>query len=368
MRVVKFLILGAAVAAGVGAIALVQGEIKRARMAAPAPEATPAAPKIEKTQVLVAAKLLKRGHILRDDDLEWRDWPKEMVAETFITRRAGAEGGFVGAVVKTSLAKGEPVLPTKIVKLNHPGALAAMLRPGLRGYSIKMQQETGVGGFIAPGNYVDIILTRKHDLDVRQADGSKSVKSIILTDTLLRTVRVLAVDDQLDDEGDAHFDMKRTVTLEVTPVQAELLALAERAGRVSLALRSIAELVDENGKAKVDPMPVLAVDLATFTGAALGGITTSDRGAPKPTVSEARRPAPPPAPIIKVAPTPAPAPPRAPSAVTILRYTTLSETKVDAPADPAADNRSVGPSVKRGPRDPQARRRAGEAPAPAPSH
>lgn len=309
----KFAVLGVAIAAGAGAVYLVQSELDRARVSAtmvrpepapqPAPEATP------RVQVLVATGRFQRGHILRERDLQWREWPEDVVAEAFITQpeAPNAVADLVGAVVRTSLSAGEPIVEDKVIDVDHPGALAALLRPGMRGFAIEISPETGAGGLIVPGNYVDIVLTRSDDIEYIDASGERQVRSVLFTDTLIRTARVVAVDIVLsDDDGVAEPDGK-TLTLEITAEQVELLSLAEQAGRLTVAVRSIADLVDDKGERIPDPFPTLAVDLETFAGASLA--FSSDANATKTAAGES---------------------PEDGLEVTILRFNSLSRATVPA--------------------------------------
>ncbi len=284
MRALKFVILGVAVAAGAGAVYLVQDELDRARVSASMvrpeaePDKAPEPPVVPKVFVLVATGQFERGHILRPQDFEWREWPEETIAEAFILQRRAPEAiaELSGAVVRSSITRGEPIVAQKVINLDHPGALAALLRPGMRGFAIRMGPETGAGGLILPGNYVDVILTRREKVEVVGPNGRPRSRNILFTNTLIRTARVVAVDTILDDEGRSAIEMRRTITLELTPDQVELLSLAEEAGRLTVAVRSIGDLVDENGERIADPFPTLAVDLEAFAGASLGMAAVED--------------------------------------------------------------------------------------------
>jgi hypothetical protein len=139
-----------------------------------------------------------------------------------------------------------------------------MLRDGMRAFAISIAQETGAGGFVLPSDYVDVILTRDMEMYVCSPDGEYETKRFLKADTLVTTVRVLAVDTQFDAGEEANSAMERTATLEVSADQAVLLSLAEQAGRLTLALRGINELVDDNGKprAQLWPTTVSKLDLA----------------------------------------------------------------------------------------------------------
>lgn len=260
MRGLKFLILGLAIAAGVGAIALVRSELSKARNASdPAPRVVEVV-EPDKTQVLVAATDLGRGRAIGADDVVWREWPSDLLSESFITRDADPEAiqKMRGFLVKANLVEGEPVLQGKLINIKRPGVVSAMVRPGMRAVAIEISPEQGAGGFVLPGDFVDVILTRDVQVEVRSVNGSYRDRTMLITNTLLRSVKVLAIDFTFDAGDEASLSTKRTATLEVTPDMAELLALAERAGRVTLALRGLAELVADDGTLVDEPTPEMA--------------------------------------------------------------------------------------------------------------
>ena len=274
MRGLKYIILGAAVVAGFGAVALVQSELQRARDAAGAAglQNANATSDSQKTMVLVATRDMGRGHPMKPEDLKWQEWPSELVSETYINSEARPQAQAQAAdfIVKTAIVAGEPITESKLIKVNHPGVMSAMVRKGMRAVAIQVSLETGVGGFILPGDFVDVILTRDEDVETRRGDGSYREKEILVTNTLLRTVRVMAIDTIFEnEEGQTTTATKRTATLEVSPEMAELLALAEKAGRITLALRSLAELVGPDGKVVDEPEPSMVVDVASFAGGSL---------------------------------------------------------------------------------------------------
>ena len=268
MRGLKFIILGVAVVAGVGAVALVQSELQRAQS-----NVRTDVVETKKTQILVAARDLGRGHPMKAADVKWQEWPSDLVAEHYISSAARPDalktaGDFM---VKHNLVAGEPITDAKLIKINHPGVMSAMVRKGMRAVAIQVSLETGVGGFILPGDYVDVILTRDEKVETRRSDGRYRDREILVTNTLLRTVKVMAVDTVFEAAGEATTTTKRTATLEVTPEMAELLALAEKAGRITLALRSLADLVGPNGDVVADPEPSMVFDVAAFAAASLPG-------------------------------------------------------------------------------------------------
>ena len=197
------------------------------------------------TLVLVADEDLPAGTLITPGALSWQRWPEAGIAEGFVVSAEEDEElkqQFIGAAVRRGIITGTPINTNMVVKRDEPGFLAGALDPGKRGIAVSVTNVTGAAGFILPGDRVDVILTHdiRKDLPPRQDEvplvGGIAVRYV--SDTLLHDVRVLAVDQKVNDfEGEA--EVVETVTLEVTPKQAEKLALGETMGDLSLALRSL---------------------------------------------------------------------------------------------------------------------------------
>jgi pilus assembly protein CpaB len=140
----------------------------------------------------------------------------------------------VGAVARVSIAKGEPITTGKLVKPGEQGFMAAMLTPGYRAVAIPISAQTAAAGFILPNDKVDIIVTRS----MPPAPGAQGEQ--IRSDVVLQDVRVLAIDQKFRTETAAPAPaIGGVATLELSPRDAETLAMAEKMGSVSLALRGI---------------------------------------------------------------------------------------------------------------------------------
>ena len=122
----------------------------------------------------------------------------------------------------------------KIVKAGEGGVLAAILPAGMRAISTKINEESAVGGFILPADRVDVLVTRK----VRGRDGRQEQT---VSDTLFKNVRVLAIGQEIETKDGKMVATGKTATLELSPNQAETLALAQAMGDISLTLRSLQE-------------------------------------------------------------------------------------------------------------------------------
>lgn len=238
MQIARIAILGIAILAGGLAAMLASGPSDPP----PAP-AQVVVPKNE-TEVLVAAGDIGMGNVVRGEDLVWRAWPKEGAAG-FITRseQPGAAQEFIGGIARQPMAAGEPVRAQKIIKANGSGFMSAILAPGMRALATEISAETGAGGFILPGDRVDVILTRRNASNTSGRDEFTS-------NTLLTNVRVLAIDQTIGEKDGQRVVVGRTATLELQPSQTETLALARQMGTLSLALRSLA---DSNPQGETTP-------------------------------------------------------------------------------------------------------------------
>ena len=194
------------------------------------------------TQVLVARADIGLGQITNESLFRWQTWPSD-ASQGFITDKGGRDAmrQLSGAIARAPIMAGEPITANKLVKAGQGGVLAAILPPGMRAISTKIKEETAVGRLILPNDHVDVILIRR----LRSKSGGED----FVSDTLFRNVRVLAIGQQIETkEGKKSAEgTANTATLELTPRQSEMLALANSLGEISLSLRSIADL-DASGK------------------------------------------------------------------------------------------------------------------------
>ncbi len=176
--------------------------------------------------VMTAATEIRRGDIIQPYMLTSQSWPASAVpAGSFseAARLLPADGGEPRRALR-ALVAGEVILEGKISGFGEKVTIAQSLSPNSRAMAIKVDAVTAVGGFVTPGDFVDVLLTRG------DADS-------LMTDTILRNIRVVAV-DQSDDEFTNEPDVAATVTVEVSAEDGQVIALAQRAGTLSLALRT----------------------------------------------------------------------------------------------------------------------------------
>lgn len=221
--------------------------------AAPAPKPT--------VNVLTAKRDLQVGDRLDASNVGWRDWPADGLSANFVTDGAAAvtaptdlkgkaltmadgaasaaktavgagDGGRIaawyGAVVREALSAGEPVTEKKVVRAGNSGVLAVTLQPGMRAMSVPLSAENAAGGFILPGDHVDVVQVQKHDGNVQAS-------------TVMRNVRVLAIDQNTRADGKSATQIGSQATVELSPAQAEDMVLARAQGDLTLVLRSYAD-------------------------------------------------------------------------------------------------------------------------------
>jgi pilus assembly protein CpaB len=259
MGPVRIIILVVALTAAVGAALVVRGIAKGQA----APVAAGPAPVVERpmTEVLVAKRDLPPGTILTEEDVAWQAWPKESLNEAFITQAGApkAEGesvvvkkvaeaaevakdqltgpnapvaDLVGAVVREEILAQEPMTKRKLVRAGSAGIMAITLESGMRAMAVPLSPESAAGGFILPGDHVDVVQSREGG---SEAGGAKRFASA----TILRNVKVLAIDQAIGSKDQAV--VGATATLELTPRQSEILVLAKTEGQLTLVLRSYAD-------------------------------------------------------------------------------------------------------------------------------
>ena len=242
MKTAQIAVLGIALVAGGGAAYL----MSQPATPPPAPVVA-AAPTVETVKVLVAAGDINVGTALSPNDLKWQEWPAATAGGgTYITE-AATPGGiqeWTGAVVRIPFVAGEPIRAQKLIKAGGSGFLSAILPAGMRAVTINITVDTAAGGFILPNDRVDVIMARR-DTETTKQTGNESWSS----ETILRDVRILAIDQQIQDKDGEKTIKGATATIELNPKQAETIAVAKAMGVLSLSLRSLADAAPKAGEA-----------------------------------------------------------------------------------------------------------------------
>ena len=225
-----------------------------------APVAVAAVAPLQKpmAQVLTAKRDLPVGTRITLADLAWQPWPVDALNANFVTNGAApavqvqgaqraaqsaaqathdimsAQGpmqAFDGAIVKEAMVQGEPVIARKIVRGGQSGYMAVVLQPGMRAMAVPINAESAAGGFILPGDRVDVLQSRAGP------DGKG-----FITETLMRNLRVLAIDQKTEPGKDAKAMVGSVAVLEVPAADTLIIARGKAQGEMHLALRSYADL------------------------------------------------------------------------------------------------------------------------------
>ncbi len=234
MRQGQIIALGVAGFVGLGAAFALYATMKKE------PEKQIERVTINATKVLVAKSEIGLGQIVNKENFRWQEWPSAAVSGAYIQEGRGKDPmqALIGSVARAPILKDEPITTSKLVKPGDGGVLAAILPAGMRAISTKISDKTAVGLLVLPNDHVDVILIQRK----RGKNGSEE----FISDTLFRNVRVLAIGQVLAATEGKKGAEGQTATLELTPRQTELLALANSMGEISLALRSVADMSAAN--------------------------------------------------------------------------------------------------------------------------
>jgi len=201
-----------------------------------AANATAGANTLETVRILVAANDLKPGDSIAAGMLHWQLWPQAAVRPEHLVEGASDPQAWAGAMVRMAISAGEPLLAAHLVKRGDQGIMAALIAPGHRAVTIAVTASSGLAGFVGPGDRVDIVLT---------ANIANGGATRIVAQTVVDNARVLGIDQRVDPvnaaalQGGDGFSPPTTITLEVTPKQAQALAVAQELGKLTLTLRDL---------------------------------------------------------------------------------------------------------------------------------
>ena len=180
--------------------------------------------------VVVAVVDLPRGASITPEAVKIKEFPRDLVPAGALSKLEDA----VNRGIFVPLTKDEPILESKLAPKGAGRGLSALIPSGMRAYSVKVPDVAqGVAGFILPGNRVDVLLSLGEISGTNETGGGSTI-------TLLQNVEILAVDQKMDAPSDNKVDTKdlRSVTLLVTPQQANRLDLGQNKGMLHLALRN----------------------------------------------------------------------------------------------------------------------------------
>ncbi len=229
VRVSTFVMIGFAVVFGLLAVFIAQAWLNnQASMQAMNLEANKK--QVAMKTIVVAKQPLRFGTELNASLLQEVPWPEASTPAGAFTKISDVlHGG--RRVVLAAIEPNEPVLSLKITGPGERATFSALVKPGMKAVTIRVNDVEGVGGFVLPGDRVDVVLTRQID------------KGSATTEVVLQNTRVLAV-DQSADERAAKAAVAKSVTLEVSTVEAQKVWLASSVGNLSLLLRKAGETAE----------------------------------------------------------------------------------------------------------------------------
>jgi pilus assembly protein CpaB len=230
MKAARLVVLGIALVAGGAAAFLVGSGDEPKQAEAPAP-----AVQFATVDVLIAKGDINMGAAVGAQDFQWQQWPAATTGGSYVLKKdkPNAIEELSGSIARAPFTAGEPIREAKLIKANGSGYMAAILPSGMRAISTEISPETGAGGFILPNDRVDVILSR------REKNNDAKNTETTTSETILTNIRVLAIDQTVEEKNGQRVVVGKTTTLELSPRQAETLALSRQTGTLSLALRSL---------------------------------------------------------------------------------------------------------------------------------
>jgi len=220
--------------------------------------ATPLVP-ATKIRVISINRAVRAGVLLKPDDIGGRELTSDQLSPGYAEDTPEARRSLIGAMVRRPMVPGDTVMPGDVARPRDSGFLASVIAPGMRAVTVGVDAVSGTAGLIWPGDHVDVILLQTND------DQTKPIGRRIVSETILRAARVVAIDQQLAqgaEPGAKETPTARTITLEVDPRQAERLAVAGRLGKLSFTVLASESLAADATAAPVVSKPVYAGEVS----------------------------------------------------------------------------------------------------------
>jgi len=178
------------------------------------------------TQVIVAARNLELGTLLRESDLKMGDWSGPLPTGALLRKE-----DVVGRGVMAAIYDGEPIIESRLAPKGAGAGLAATIPAGMRAVAVRVNEVVGVAGFVVPGMRVDVLIAGN-------PPGAQSNVTGTVSKTLLQNIEVLSAGQNFQKDAEGKPVQVQVVNLLVTPEQAEILSLASNETRIQLVLRN----------------------------------------------------------------------------------------------------------------------------------
>ena len=271
------------------------------------------APKESGIKVMVAAIDLPPGTVINASNVSWQGWPEDSLNDDFITKQSSEDPvddlEEEKSVVRNTFAKGDPIIRRKLYSPKNGGFMPGTIKPGMRAVIIAVNKQTASGGFILPGDRVDVLLG--HTL-LKQALANKNPGADLplmnrVTEIIMEDILVIAVNGSVGPApSGAPAPAVLEILLEVTPKQAEKVITARKMGELSLLLRPL-ESVDSYPRGQgpgyttdIEVSPTLSSLDAVLDGKRITATTTTTKSKSTPSTVKATQPAGQPSVKIKV--------------------------------------------------------------------
>jgi pilus assembly protein CpaB len=211
---------------------------------------------VDKTmvQVAVARVPMEYGTVVSNENIKFVSWPKSSLPEGTFPSRTGLVVPGAPRVALRPIEVNEPIMKSKLSGKGGRASISAVLQADKRAVAVRVGDVSGVAGFVLPGDSVDVFITR-------QVEGRDGEQQSNITDVLLQNVRVIAIDQNANDNANEP-SVSKTATLEVSQLDAQKLVLGEKVGSLSLALRNVSNQQTE---------PVLTVSIDDLQDGAYSG-------------------------------------------------------------------------------------------------
>lgn len=204
------------------------------------PETKVIVKEVDYAQVLSVVESMQKGARVRADDFTWIDWPADAVTPALIVKDSEAEVDPVeqleGSLVRVAVIPGEPLTMSKFIRAGEAGIMAALLKPGMRATTVRISVDTASGGFIQPGDRVDIVLKEVLPTISREEGGTGRPE--VIASTIFEDVLVLAIDQSYTNAPEDGAALPgTTATLELSVADSERVLVAQDRGDLILLLR-----------------------------------------------------------------------------------------------------------------------------------
>jgi len=253
--------------AGFGAAMWISTHQTTPAQVASVPDVAAPPPEPVLTSVLTAARPLRIGTLIHPEDLAATQVAVASITADTVAATAENRAALAGSMLRRSYEQGETLLSPSMIRPGDRGFLALVLAPGTRAVSVAVDAVLGAGGLIWPGDHVDMLLTQSIE-DTGASAGRRFVGETVLSDLRIVAVDKVFIQGAVGDAPDiaANNAGPHTVTVEVTPAQAERVAVASRLGRISFSVRA-ASGPDTNPARPA----IWAVDVSPALGGSSGG-------------------------------------------------------------------------------------------------